>query len=378
MADLTRSGFVSGAASVAEKTGAESTVDGAENGITVVVCVYDMARLREIDLCLASLRQQTLPPAEVVVVVDGCEPLAAELRSRYDDITLVALSQNQGLSAARNAGLVRVKTPWVAFLDDDAYAEPDWLARLAEAHAATGAVGVGGWVEPVFMEGRPRWFPSELLWTVGCSHAGLPTSRTVVRNVFGGCALMATEALTAQGGYDESVGRKGNDARGGEEADLCIRIRETVPDAQFILEPSAVIHHHVPGSRSRIGYVMKRCHADGKAKAGMARRLGAESLSSETAFVRGFALRMANLVLRARLAAAFVLLLGMTVAAAGFAAGLMATRFQPSLQRWTTVRARTTTGSPSATTLRRPARSGSSPGHHDPSARSGEAAYSAS
>lgn len=299
--------------------------------ITVVVCVYDIARLREIDLCLASLRRQTLAPAEVVVVIDGCAPLTAELRARYDDITLVSLAKNQGLSAARNAGLARVRTPWVAFLDDDAYAEPDWLAQLATARVETGAVGVGGWVEPLFVEGRPRWFPGELLWTVGCSHTGLPTTRTVVRNVFGGCALMQTNALTAHGGYDESVGRKGDDARGGEEADLCLRIRETIPEAQFVLEPSAVIHHHVPGARSRLGYVLKRCHADGKAKAGMAHRLGTDSLSSETAFVRDVVPRVLGLVFKGCLAAAVVLLLGMSVAAAGFATGLLTARLRPRI-----------------------------------------------
>lgn len=341
MADFTRSGVLPGMSGSTENHASPyapheaareqlPASGGRTSNITVVVCVYDMARLREIDLCLASLRRQTLAPAEVVVVVDGCEPLAAALMDRYRDITLVPLPENQGLSAARNAGLARVHTPWVAFLDDDAYAEPDWLAQLAEAHADTGAVGVGGWVEPVFVEGRPRWFPSELLWTVGCSHAGLPTERTVVRNVFGGCAMMATDALKDHGGYDESVGRKGDDARGGEEADLCLRIREAVPDAQFVLEPSAVIHHHVPGNRSRVGYVMKRCHADGKAKAGMATRLGADSLTSETAFVRDFVPRVLGLVARARVAAAFVLLLGMTVAAFGFAMGLLAMRLRPA------------------------------------------------
>lgn len=327
VADSTRSGM---GPVLAESAQEKNVTGAARSDITVVVCVYDMARLREIDLCLASLRRQTLAPAEVVVVVDGCEPLAAELMHRYRDIALVPLPQNQGLSAARNAGLARVHTPWVAFLDDDAYAEPDWLANLAQAHAETGAVGVGGWVEPLFVEGRPRWFPSELLWTVGCSHAGLPTSRTVVRNVFGGCALMSTDALLSQGGYDETVGRKGDDARGGEEADLCLRIRETQPDAQFILEPTAVIHHHVPVVRSRIGYVLRRCHADGKAKAGMAHRLGADALSSETAFVRDIVPRVMSLVLRARVAAALVLLLGMIVAAVAFAMGLVAARLRPA------------------------------------------------
>ncbi len=247
--------------------------------ISVIVCVYDLARWEQIRACLASLREQTHRPASVVVVVDGCPALAAALRESAHDVSIVELPENRGLSVARNAGIEQIKTPWVAFLDDDAVAEPTWLERLDEARRATGALGVGGWVEPLYDGEVPNWFPPQLLWTVGCSHQGLPTRRSIVRNVFGGCALMSTVALRQLGGYDPSLGRRGDSAEGGEEADLCIRISRLDPTAS---------------------------------------RLGAGSLTSETTFVRSVGPDVVRLVSHGRITQALVLLAGVIAAGLGY------------------------------------------------------------
>ncbi len=288
------------------------------NEISVIVCVYDLARWQQIKECLASLREQTYRPAKVIVVVDGCPPLAEALRGSTTDEVLVELPTNQGLSIARNAGIEQVETPWVAFLDDDAVAEPTWLERLDVARRATGAVGVGGWVEPRFEGPAPRWFPPHLLWTVGCSHKGLPTTRSFVRNVFGGCALMSTDALRHLGGYDPSLGRRGDSAEGGEEADLCIRINRVDPSAKFLLEPSARIHHHVPQSRASVGYVLRRCYTEGRSKRTMSQRLGSGSLSSETTFVKSVGPDMLRLIAQGKITQALMLLAGVLAAGVGY------------------------------------------------------------
>lgn len=294
--------------------------------ISVIVCVYDMARWRQIQACLASLREQTRRPAKVVVVVDGCPPLAQALRAVRQDEVIVELPENRGLSVARNAGIEQVQTPWVAFLDDDAVAEPTWLERLDQARRATGAVGVGGWVEPMYDGPAPTWFPPHLLWTVGCSHQGLPTTRSVVRNVFGGCALMSTHALRSLGGYDPAFGRRGDSAEGGEEADLCLRINQIDPTAKFLLEPTARIRHHVPPSRARIGYVLRRCYIEGRSKRALSRRLGMGSLSSETNFVKAVGPDIVRLIAKGRLHQALVLLAGVLAAGVGY----LTTRSRPA------------------------------------------------
>lgn len=279
-----------------------------------------MARWDQIQLCLESLRRQTYPPAKVIVVVDGNAELAAALRGTVIDEVIVELAVNSGLSVARNAGIEQVETPWVAFLDDDAIADPTWLERLAAARDETHATGVGGWVEPLFEEQRPAWFPSQLLWTVGCSHAGLPEERAFVRNVFGGCALMSTAALRDEGGYDPQFGRRGDSAEGGEEAELCLRIARRDPSATFVLEPSAVIHHHIPRERATVRYVLRRCHVEGGAKSRLARRQGTKAVSNETSFARQSLTDAARMVSSGRPGQAVVLLTGVGLAGVGFAA----------------------------------------------------------
>jgi hypothetical protein len=286
--------------------------------ITVVVCCFEAARLPMLLECLRSVQTQTYRPAAVVVVIDGCAELAATLAERGGPEVLVPLEHNVGLSAARNAGLARVRTDWLAFLDDDAAADPEWLERLAQACEVTSAVGCGGWSAPLYDGPAPRWMPPELLWTVGCSHAGLPLRRTVVRNVFGGCALFRTDLLRRYGGFDVRLGRRGDGGQGGEEAEFCVRVTRENPGARFVHEPTAVIRHHVPRSRLRPRYVLGRCYAEGRSKGQVASMRGLTALSMESQFVLGMPSAAARHLAQGQAGAAAVLVLGVAAAAVGY------------------------------------------------------------
>ena len=78
-----------------------------------------------------SLRAQTLPPHEVVLVIDHAPALLEEARGRWPDLKIVPSRERQGLSGARNTGVAEAGGEVVAFLDDDAVAAPNWLERLA-------------------------------------------------------------------------------------------------------------------------------------------------------------------------------------------------------------------------------------------------------
>jgi hypothetical protein len=296
----------------------------AKGGVSVVVCTHDLARLEMLTASLESVRAQTVRPEEVVVVGDGCAELAAVLRERAGPERIVALDGNRGLSAARNAGVEQVPSRWVAFLDDDATADPRWLEWLAEAGEATGAVGSGGWSVPRFVGKEPGWFPPELLWTVGCSYEGLPTERAVVRNVFGGCAMFLTQALRGAGGFDVGLGRMGSGGQGGEEAEFCLRIAEQDPGTCFVHEPRAVVRHCVPPERGRIRYVMRRCFAEGRSKGRVARLRGRGALSSESSFVACAPGAVVGHLRAGRVGAACALAAGVLAAAGGFLTSLLA------------------------------------------------------
>src|ERR1700676_1259948 len=68
-----------------------------------------------------SALQQTYSNLEVIVVVDGTDSVTMEALARISDprLRVIVLSQNQGGSNARNAGVQAALGEWIAFLDDD-------------------------------------------------------------------------------------------------------------------------------------------------------------------------------------------------------------------------------------------------------------------
>jgi glycosyltransferase involved in cell wall biosynthesis len=92
--------------------------------VAVIIPAYNAERF--LDETLESVRAQTAPPSEIIVVDDGSTDRTAEVACRHH---VTVLSQpNTGPSAARNAAIRHTGQPWVAFLDADDVWEPDKLA----------------------------------------------------------------------------------------------------------------------------------------------------------------------------------------------------------------------------------------------------------
>lgn len=256
-------------------------------GVSVVVCAYTEDRWEDVLAAVASVRAQSRPALETLLVVDHNPALLDRLGKKYKeagDVRVLANAGPRGLSAGRNTGIAASRGDVVAFLDDDAVAERDWLARLAEGYADPRVMAVGGRTEPVWASGRrPDWFPEEFDWVVGCTYRGLPRGRVRVRNVLGGNASFRREAFDAAGGFATGIGRDGNKRPlGGEETELCIRLSRARPDAVLLIDDRAVIHHRVPETREHFRYFRTRTYAEGLSKALVARSVGAErGLESE-------------------------------------------------------------------------------------------------
>jgi GT2 family glycosyltransferase len=99
--------------------------------VTVLVVTW-----RAVDLlpaCLDSLRAQTLPHDLLVVDNASTDGTAALLAERYPEARVLRLPRNAGFAGGVAAGLAAVASPYVAVLNDDAVAEPGWLAALVAA-----------------------------------------------------------------------------------------------------------------------------------------------------------------------------------------------------------------------------------------------------
>ncbi|MDF6022011.1 glycosyltransferase family 2 protein [Streptomyces sp. JH34] len=306
---------------------------------SVVVCVYTEERWDGILEAVASVRSQSLPAEETLLVVDHNPALLGRLADEYrgsPGVRVLANTGPRGLSAGRNTGIAAARGTIVAFLDDDAVAGRDWLRHLDRGYDDPEVMAVGGRTLPSWASGRrPLWFPEEFDWVVGCTYRGLPPGTVRVRNVLGGNASFRRTAFDAAGGFATGIGRDGDKRPlGGEETEFCIRLTRALPRAVLLIDDRAVIRHKVPEARERFGYFRTRTYAEGLSKALVARSVGAaRGLESErrytTRVLPAGALRGVRDFLLGRpggAGRAGAVVTGVLAAAAGYAVGSVRVR----------------------------------------------------
>jgi glucosyl-dolichyl phosphate glucuronosyltransferase len=257
--------------------------------ISVVICAYADDRWESLVRALESVRAQTLPPLETIAVIDHNPRLLQRASCHFaeaDGVRVLANAELPGLSGARNTGVAGAAGDVVAFLDDDAAAEPDWLRQLARHYADPLVLGVGGTIEPLWLGGRPRSFPPEFDWVVGCTYRGHPETTGPVRNVIGANMSFRRAVFQAIGGFRSDIGRVGTRPVGCEETELCLRAARRWPNRLIVYEPSARVVHTVPVPRGSWSYFVGRCYSEGLSKAVVRRLAGSsDGLRSERRYV---------------------------------------------------------------------------------------------
>ena len=236
---------------------------------------------------VASVRAQTVQVLETVVVIDHNPGLMAKAASELPGVTVVANAGTRGASGARNSGAAASRGEMLAFLDDDAIASPNWLESLLQHFKDPKVVGAGGRLEPLWKTHRPKWFPQEFDWAVGCSYMGMPESATMVRNVWSNTMAIRRQAFDAVGGFRDDFGKIGAWSRP-EDTDLCLRVAaECGGEGTWIYEPNATAGHQVPAERTTLSYFLRRCYYEGQGKATLASLNGiTESTSTERQYTR--------------------------------------------------------------------------------------------
>ncbi|MGO8873970.1 MAG: glycosyltransferase family 2 protein [Acidimicrobiales bacterium] len=208
---------------------------------SVVVVTYE--RPDYVARCLDHLLAQTVPPLEIVVVdsSDGDET-AAMVRERYPAVSYVVCPAGRGATAtARNIGYSRTSGEVLAFVDDDAFAAPDWLEQILPLYRDPRVGGVGG--------RQIRDQPGEL--TEGLDAIGLlrpdgtltgnfaadPGRTLDVDHLLGANMSFRRSAIDRIGGIRD--GYAGTCVR--EETDLCLRIAHA--GYRLVYTPDAVVEH---------------------------------------------------------------------------------------------------------------------------------------
>jgi GT2 family glycosyltransferase len=303
--------------------------------VSVIICAYTEDRWQDLVAAVASVQCQTLPAREIIVVIDHNTRLFERARTGIVGVIVIENSEARGLSGAKNSGVAIAQGSLVAFLDDDATAEQNWLELLSDCCIDPRVLGAGGAVEPEWLCKRPGWFPEEFYWVVGCSYLTMPQKPVEVRNPFGGCACYRREVFVSAGEFRDGMGRVGTLPMGCEETELCIRARQIWPDTVFLYQPRARIHHHITSTRATWRYFRARCYAEGLSKAAVTQYVGAkDGLASERTYTfqtlpRGVARNLLHGVLRfdaGGFLRAGAIVAGLLITTAGYMRGTLARR----------------------------------------------------
>ncbi len=216
--------------------------------ISVVVCTYNGART--LANCLDALGRLDYPDFEVIVVDDGSTDGSALIASEFD--VRVITTPNQGLSAARNTGMEAATGEIVAYTDDDARPEPQWLRFLAWSLLTTDHAGIGG----------PNIAPAGDGPIAACvaNAPGGPVHVLLTDEIaehIPGCNMaFRRDRLLEVGGFDPRFRTAGDDV------DLCWRIQDQGWTIGF--NPAAMVWHH---RRNSLRTYWKQQQGYGKAEA---------------------------------------------------------------------------------------------------------------
>jgi glucosyl-dolichyl phosphate glucuronosyltransferase len=255
--------------------------------ISVVICAYTEDRWDQIRAAVDSVRRQSLPSAETILVVDHNPALYNRAAAAMPDVTVVENGSAQGLSGARNTGAARAKGEILAFLDDDATAHEDWLKFLADTYENPSVLGVGGLTVPQWQTARPTWMPAEFYWVVGCNYTGMPASGAPVRNLLGANMSFRRQAFElVSSGFATGVGRTATGRPlGCEETEFCIKLGQLSPESILVMDHRAMVSHFVSDSRCSFSYFLSRCFAEGISKAQVTAHVGRrDGLSAESSY----------------------------------------------------------------------------------------------
>lgn len=242
-------------------------IDTPELTLTAVICTRNRADW--IARSAGSLARQRIPGQrfEVLVVDNGSSDSTAEEVFRLQEhhpIVRYAYEEHPGLSHARNRALLESCGDIVAFLDDDAIAEPDWAFHYLEAFADAAVAAAGGRIRLAWPGVRPWWVPPEFEALYTCIDLGDSARDFPGRDIpYGANVAVRRAAVQASGHFSPDLSRRGGrDLTSGEERELLDRLRAEGGRIRYV--PTAEVTHHVLPARVSRRWLWRRAHAQGR------------------------------------------------------------------------------------------------------------------
>lgn len=239
--------------------------------LSAVICTLD--RGPDIALSVDSLLAQDLPAEafEILLVDNGSAPASAQvlrgLAAAHPDRVRYVREERIGESSARNCSLAHARGALLAYLDDDAIADPGWLRAYRDAFAADEGLGVaGGPVRLRYLVDKPSWIDAQMeTWLSGFDRGSEPHELRYPEFPRGANMAFRRSAFDDGTRFSEDFGRKGKCLLSHSEIELIYRLAEKGVRIGFV--PGAGVDHLVPGGRLDRKWFALRSHWQGRSEA---------------------------------------------------------------------------------------------------------------
>ena len=221
--------------------------------LSIVVCAYNRENL--IGKCLEHIANQTNKDFELVIVnnnsTDRTEEICKTFIEKHKELPVhLVLEPKQGLCAARNRGIRESKSDWIAYIDDDAFADEAYVEHFIHfvTHHPQARV-CGGRIFPCFESKRPRWLSKYILPIITTLDKGDRVTFFRHRSYPVGANMMIHRELFERYGlFNEEMGIKGeNRLVSSDEKEFFLRFLGKKIRAYYL--PDVSVRHWVPDSR---------------------------------------------------------------------------------------------------------------------------------
>lgn len=239
----------------------------------LTVCICTRNRPGDVRNCLEGLRRQSTQPGSfAVLLVDSASTgdVPRQLRglaATYPGARLIRLEQ-PGVSAARNAAAWAARTPYIAYIDDDAVPAADWTEHILQCLAETSPPPalIGGRVLPHWPAPLPAWWPDGLrgvLSIVEAEGAGEYRSPDLPAGLEPCAAniVVHVPSLLAIGGFSIGAGRFGRALLSDEEVQVAWRLQALGQAVRY--DSRIVVRHRIHPDRLTPAWLLSRLYWQG-------------------------------------------------------------------------------------------------------------------
>lgn len=246
--------------------------------ISVAVCTYN--RTDVLPKCLESLANQSAEKElfEVLIIDNNSTDNTKQITSDFCEKSLnfkYIFEEKQGLSQARNRAIDEAKGTYLAYIDDDAIADKEWVEKIIFViQNYKNIAAFGGKILPWYNTEKPKWFKEEFgLRSWGDEHLQL-SLQNYPFGLSGSNMIFKKDILAKYNGFSAEYGMTGNKIAFGEESLLFNKMLRNNENVQYF--PDLFVYHLVSEKSFSLKNTFKRSVQNGKT---IAKIRGAKLLS---------------------------------------------------------------------------------------------------